>query len=218
MSSGSMNLLNCEVYQRGRVSRVADTELILSIAHLTRLPGSIPGVGWVRRNQTKNWRGYQFIQEINWYPIQGMNWYPVQCMNVYPAVYELIPCTVYEFIPCTVYELVPCTVYEFIPCTVHELVPYTVYELVPCTVYEFIPCTVYELIPCTVHELVPCTVYHWREASYVVLYPSHPLEDKISLLHYLLCCITIQPFKNSGKILECHVLTVSFILYLNKYT
>ena len=33
------------VYQRGRVSRVADTELILLIAHLIRPPGSIPGGG-----------------------------------------------------------------------------------------------------------------------------------------------------------------------------
>ena len=29
-----MSLLNCEIYQRGRLSRVADTELILLIAHL----------------------------------------------------------------------------------------------------------------------------------------------------------------------------------------
>ena len=30
----SMSLLNCEIYQRGRVSRVADTELLLLIVHL----------------------------------------------------------------------------------------------------------------------------------------------------------------------------------------
>ena len=46
-----MSLLNCEIYQRGRVSRVADTELILPIAHLILAPGSIAGVGRVRRNQ-----------------------------------------------------------------------------------------------------------------------------------------------------------------------
>ena len=45
ITTGSMSLLNCEIYQRGRESRVADTELILLIAHLTRAPGSIPGVG-----------------------------------------------------------------------------------------------------------------------------------------------------------------------------
>ena len=31
---GSISLLNSEIYQRGRVSRVVDTELILLIAHL----------------------------------------------------------------------------------------------------------------------------------------------------------------------------------------
>ena len=35
---------------RGRVSGVADAELILLIAHLIRPPGSIPGVGRVMRN------------------------------------------------------------------------------------------------------------------------------------------------------------------------
>ena len=40
-----MLLLNYENHQRGRVSRLADTELILLIAHLIRPPGSIPGVG-----------------------------------------------------------------------------------------------------------------------------------------------------------------------------
>ena len=38
---------------RSPVSRVADMEFILLIAHLIRPPGSIPGVGWVRRNQPK---------------------------------------------------------------------------------------------------------------------------------------------------------------------
>ena len=42
---GSMSLLNCEIYQRGGVSRIADTELLLLIAHLIQSPGSIPGVG-----------------------------------------------------------------------------------------------------------------------------------------------------------------------------
>ena len=42
----SISLLNCEIYQRGRVSRVADTELArpILIAHLIRPPGSIPDV------------------------------------------------------------------------------------------------------------------------------------------------------------------------------
>ena len=34
ITPGSMSLLNCEIYQRGRVSTVADTELILTITHL----------------------------------------------------------------------------------------------------------------------------------------------------------------------------------------
>ena len=41
----SKSLLNCEVYQRGRVSRVADTEFMLLIVHLIRPPGSITGGG-----------------------------------------------------------------------------------------------------------------------------------------------------------------------------
>ena len=45
-----MNLLNCEIYQRERVYRVADIELILLIAHLIQPLGSIPGVGTVRRS------------------------------------------------------------------------------------------------------------------------------------------------------------------------
>ena len=40
----SVGLLNC-IYQRGRVSRITDTELLLLIAHLILAPGSIPGVG-----------------------------------------------------------------------------------------------------------------------------------------------------------------------------
>ena len=46
-----MSLLNCEIYQRGRVSRIADTELILLITHLIRPPGSNPGVERVRYTQ-----------------------------------------------------------------------------------------------------------------------------------------------------------------------
>ena len=45
-------LLNCEIYQRGRVPRPADTELVLLISRIIRLPGSILGVIWVRRKQT----------------------------------------------------------------------------------------------------------------------------------------------------------------------
>ena len=41
-----MGLIN---YQRGRVSRVADTEIVLWSYILIRLPGSIPGVVWVGR-------------------------------------------------------------------------------------------------------------------------------------------------------------------------
>ena len=48
----SMSLLNYEIYQRGWASRVADIELVLLITHLIWPPGSIPGVGRVRRNQT----------------------------------------------------------------------------------------------------------------------------------------------------------------------
>ena len=40
----------------GECFSVADTELKLLIAHLTRLPGSIPGVGRVKRNQRNNER------------------------------------------------------------------------------------------------------------------------------------------------------------------
>ena len=43
-------LLNCEIYQRGVVSRIADTELLLWSHISIRPPSSIPGVGWVRRN------------------------------------------------------------------------------------------------------------------------------------------------------------------------
>ena len=44
ITPGSMSLLNCEIYQRGRLSRVADTELTLLIAYLIQPPGPIPGV------------------------------------------------------------------------------------------------------------------------------------------------------------------------------
>ena len=40
-----MSLLNCEIYQRGRVSRVAAMELVLLITHFIRPPSSIPDVG-----------------------------------------------------------------------------------------------------------------------------------------------------------------------------
>ena len=46
-----MSLLNCETYQQGRVTSIADTEPILLIAHLIQPPGSIPGVGRVGRHQ-----------------------------------------------------------------------------------------------------------------------------------------------------------------------
>ena len=45
VTAGSMNLLNCEIHQSGRVSKVTDTELILLIAHLIPPEGLIPGVG-----------------------------------------------------------------------------------------------------------------------------------------------------------------------------
>ena len=41
-----------EIYQRGRQFRVADTELVLLIAHFILAPGSIPGIERVRRDQT----------------------------------------------------------------------------------------------------------------------------------------------------------------------
>ena len=65
----SLSLSNYEIYQRGRESRVADTVLILLIAHLIRPPGSIPGVGWVRRNQTKNWSGYILFWNLYYFKI-----------------------------------------------------------------------------------------------------------------------------------------------------
>ena len=43
-----MSLLNCEVNQRGRVSRVADTELILLIALFNPCIGLIPVEGAVK--------------------------------------------------------------------------------------------------------------------------------------------------------------------------
>ena len=51
---GNMSLLNYEIYSCWRVSMVADTELILLIAHHIWQTGSILGVSWVRRNQTTN--------------------------------------------------------------------------------------------------------------------------------------------------------------------
>ena len=47
-----------EIYQRGRVSRIADTEPLLLIAHLIRPPGSIYGVGRVRRNKKNSWQDF----------------------------------------------------------------------------------------------------------------------------------------------------------------
>ena len=43
-----MSLLNCEIYQRERVFRVATTKLVLHIAHLNRLPG---GGGVIKKMQ-----------------------------------------------------------------------------------------------------------------------------------------------------------------------
>ena len=45
ITAGNMSLLNCDIYQRGRVSRVADTKLVHFITYLIRPPGSILGVG-----------------------------------------------------------------------------------------------------------------------------------------------------------------------------
>ena len=38
-------MLNCEIFQRERVSRVADKELVLLIAHPICPQGSIPDIG-----------------------------------------------------------------------------------------------------------------------------------------------------------------------------
>ena len=57
---GSMSLLNCEIFQRGRLSRVGDREIILLIAHLIQPSGSIPGLGWVRK-QTANKTFVRFV-------------------------------------------------------------------------------------------------------------------------------------------------------------
>ena len=49
-----MSMLNCEIYHRGTVSKVADTELLTPTNDRTpyfRPPGSISGVGRVRRKQ-----------------------------------------------------------------------------------------------------------------------------------------------------------------------
>ena len=51
LTPGCMSLFNCEIYQRERVSRVADAELLLLMAHLILRPGSITGVRWVTRNK-----------------------------------------------------------------------------------------------------------------------------------------------------------------------
>ena len=64
-----MSLLNCKICQRGRVSRVTDTELVLLISHLIQPPALISGVGWVRCNQRnkipkKNQENY-FLQYID---------------------------------------------------------------------------------------------------------------------------------------------------------
>ena len=50
-----MSLLIYETFQFGRVSSVADTELILLIAHLIQPPGSNPGVGRVRHKQQQQY-------------------------------------------------------------------------------------------------------------------------------------------------------------------
>ena len=57
--------VNCHSHQHDRVSRVADTELILLIAHLIRQPGSIPGVGWVSDNQTEQQIIHNFLQWVS---------------------------------------------------------------------------------------------------------------------------------------------------------
>ena len=61
-----MSLLNCEIYLQGRVTSIADAEIILLIAHLIQPPGSIPGVRRVSGNQThkqNNWI-YQSTVEL----------------------------------------------------------------------------------------------------------------------------------------------------------
>ena len=83
ITPGSMSLLNLEIYHRRRVFRVAGTELILLIAHLIQQPGSIPDVGWVRRNQiNKIHLYYLFISQqqvlaqwkiFNWHEIVYTN-------------------------------------------------------------------------------------------------------------------------------------------------
>ena len=60
-SSISLNARSMEEFNsRGRMTGVADTELLLLITHLIRPPGSIPDVRWARCNQTKNNRGVYF--------------------------------------------------------------------------------------------------------------------------------------------------------------
>ena len=68
-------LLNCRKYESVKlwdssawgVSRVADMELVLLIAHLIRPPGSIPGVGWVRRNQTNRSHAFNSTHVVSNY-------------------------------------------------------------------------------------------------------------------------------------------------------
>ena len=50
----TLSILNCEIHRvpkvvRGRVTKVADTELKLLIAHTIRPPSSIPGVGFKQK-------------------------------------------------------------------------------------------------------------------------------------------------------------------------
>ena len=73
--------INCEIYQRGRVSKVAYTEQILLIAHLIRppAPGSIPGVvGVVKSWDLSAWECLGLLIQISYYlshtsiPITGL--------------------------------------------------------------------------------------------------------------------------------------------------
>ena len=60
ITTGSRSLLNCKIYQPGWISRFADIELIQLIAHLIRSPGSIPGVGGVRRKQQHDCKMHKY--------------------------------------------------------------------------------------------------------------------------------------------------------------
>jgi len=53
-TTGSMRLLNWEIYQPGRVAKVADTELVLVIAHLNPIT-RLNFWWWAGRNQTTNY-------------------------------------------------------------------------------------------------------------------------------------------------------------------